>query len=170
MKNYLLLLMLLCILRPVFTDDSQKSADSSATAADDGSADVDADVDADADADVDADADADADADVDADADADAGADENNHNLGVWSRNAWCMNNIAPCRDECCKLNWWGRRRCCYWKPHAPCCGGFQWHFPGYMVASTWEGAVPNTLGHHYHHSHSTEQYDYTHSHDHHHD
>ena len=80
---------------------------------------------------------------------------ENNHNIG-FGRGSWCMNNIVPCRDECCRLNWWGRRRCCYWKPNAPCCGGFQWHFPGYLVASTWEGAVPNNLGHHYHHGHPT--------------
>ena len=94
------------------------------------------------------------------------------HLLGVVGNySTWCMNNAPPCRDECCRLNWWGRRRCCHFKPWAPCCGGFQWHFPGYMVASTWEGAVPNTVGMHYHHEHPVEapvyQGGYNHSHEH---
>merc|ERR1712113_603280 len=154
-----------------------ESEDSSNVAADEGNAEAEAVAEADVAEEADEEEAAEDDAAEDDAAEEDAAEEdaeddkEKAHFAGIHSRSHWCVNNIVPCRDECCRLNWWGRRRCCYHKPWAPCCGGFQWHFPGYMVASTWKGAVPNNVGMHYHHGHPALAYpaasEYSHSHEH---
>ena len=162
MRKFLLALLVLFLMKPVYlSDDDSSNQTQSSSSAEDSTPAQDENPSNASEGDSD---DGSGDEEPAADSDDDNG--ENNHNLGVLSYSSYCMNNVPPCRDECCKLNWWGRRRCCYWKPWAPCCGGFQWHFPGYMVASTWEGAVPNDLGHHYHHGHG-ENYDGAISHNH---
>ena len=172
MKKFIFTVLILCLLKPMFSNESE---DSSAVIID--SSDASSDVDAASDVVADAGTDIDADAEVEVEAEAEPAAkdaeegDEKAHLLGVVSRGTWCQNNVVPCRDECCRLNWWGRRRCCFHKSWSPCCGGFQWHFPGYMVASTWKGAVPNPLGFHYHHNHrsghSHAQHNHPHGHNH---
>ena len=183
MKTFVLSMLLLCLMNPVFLmDPSQDSsevtvASEPAPAADDDKTPKADDTTAPADpAPVDPAPDAqegDSDDDKEEEPKEEPKDDKTkDHLLGVVGNySTWCMNNAPPCRDECCRLNWWGRRRCCFFKPWAPCCGGFQWHFPGYMVASTWEGAVPNTVGMHYHHAHPIEapvyESEYSHSHEH---
>ena len=114
MKNLLLTLLLLALMKPVFLGDASESTPDASEGSGDASEG------------------SGSSGEGDSDGDGEAAGDGEGSNLFWWRDHYGAGYHRHYGYYGCCDMNYWGRTKCCYYRPWSACCGGYGYYTPDY--------------------------------------